>query len=176
MCDDHGKFTCWFLHLMWIFMLVYSFRSHNTSTTTILRNLIPNVVNRQPRGIPAAPAGRRWPECGLPWTNLTTKRVKLHLISEKCRLLSVYLAKMPKSRSQVYNRYLRGREVGHRRSLCLSRDPLTSAGGGRKGVLASAVVERLYRDGGSDVMHSEFGLHFSLVIFRIQRWFGLQFC
>ena len=58
---------------------------------------------------------------------------------------------MPKSRSQVYNRYLRGREVGHRRSLCLSRDPLTAVGGGRKGVLASAVVERLYRDGCSDV-------------------------
>ena len=62
---------------------------------------------------------------------------------------------MPKGRSQVYSRYLRGREVGHRRSLCLSRDPLTAAGGGRKGVLASAVVERLYRDvGGGDVMHS----------------------
>ena len=66
---------------------------------------------------------------------------------------------MPKSRSQVYSRYLRGREVGHRRSLCLSRDPLTSKGAGRKGVLASAVVERLYREGhdsGEDVMHSEF--------------------
>ena len=63
---------------------------------------------------------------------------------------------MPKSRSQLYNRYLRGREEGHRRSPCLAKDPLTN---GRKGVLASAVVERLYRD----VMHAEFRHHFRLV-------------
>ena len=74
---------------------------------------------------------------------------------------------MPKSRSQVYSRYLRGREVGHRRSLCLSRDPLTAAGGGRKGVFASAVVERLYRYSDGDVMHSEFRLNCISVIFAI---------
>ena len=49
---------------------------------------------------------------------------------------------MPKGRSQVYSRYLRGREVGHRRSLCLAREPLKTG----QGVLTSAVVERLYRD------------------------------